>query len=99
MTCTLSIQAKLLEEPLEYKYVIFSPKMIGTDDCYEFLHSFGYRDLNRCLHIDKTKHYQAIGGNSIALASPGSCSLNFSIVRGIPSVRHGCLSKGYKGFL
>lgn len=58
MTCTLQIQEELLTKHLEYKYVIFSPKVIGKDECYEFLHSFAgyqYPDPNRYLHIDKTK--------------------------------------------
>ena len=59
MTCTLSIEAELLKELMEYKYVIFSPKMNKRDDGYEYLHSFAeHWDTNRCLHIDK-----AIGGS------------------------------------
>lgn len=65
MTCTLKLQAELLKEPLAYKYVIFSPKMIGRDDCFEFLHSFAgiwARNFNRCLSIDQEKIF--VGGNA-----------------------------------
>lgn len=67
MTCALSIQAELLKNPLEYKYVIFSPIMTGKDDFYEFLHSFAgvwAKDFNRCLSIDETKLFLAVGGNA-----------------------------------
>lgn len=67
MTCTLHIQEELLRNPLEYKYVIFSPRMTGKDDCYEFLHSFaGYlnRNYNRCLSIEETKIALDVKGNA-----------------------------------
>lgn len=89
MTCTLSIEAELLKGPVPYKYVIFSPKMIGEDDCYEFLHSFaGYidPDPNRCLYIDRNKFAQARGGNVLYIMHYATCSLSYSINRGVPSV-------------
>ena len=67
MTCTLNIQAELLKNPLEYKYVIFSPKMTGKDDCYEFLHAFAgmwARNFNRCLSVDQKSLSLAVGGNT-----------------------------------
>ena len=70
MTCTLLIKEELLTKHLEYKYVIFSPNVMGKDECYEFLHSFtGYQypDPNRYLHIDKTKCLH--GGKSSILNS------------------------------
>ena len=60
MTCTLSIQAELLMKPLQYKYVIFSPRMKEKNDCYEFLYSFAdgeNKDPNRYLHIGDLYHH------------------------------------------
>ena len=57
MTCTLNIATNLLSEPRGYKYVVYSPKMVQEDDCYEFLHSFvgksdHHQNPNRCLMIN-----------------------------------------------
>ena len=63
MTCSLKIEADLLKK-LEYKYVIFSPKMHVEDDCYEFLHSFveNYnRNPNRCLSISEARRFKLCG--------------------------------------
>ena len=62
MTCTLQIDANVLKKPLIYKYVIFSPKMVHKDDCYEFLHSFAGKgsDPNRVLCI--LDYDTAVGG-------------------------------------
>ena len=61
MTCSLKIKADLLKK-LEYKYVIFSPKMHVEDDCYEFLHSFvEYSNLNRCLSISEARRFKLCG--------------------------------------
>lgn len=60
MTCTLPIQAELLKKPLQYKYVIFSPRMKEKNDCYEFLYSFAdgeNKDLNRYLYIGDLHHH------------------------------------------
>ena len=59
MTCTLNIAREVLDRTLEYKYVVYSPKMTNKDDCYEYLHSFAgysysyYSDPNRCLMVNK----------------------------------------------
>ena len=53
MICTLKIDANILNEIRGYKYVVYSPKMVQEDDCYEYLHSFvsdwSYQNPNRCL--------------------------------------------------
>ena len=58
MTCTLNIDANLISDIRGYKYVVYSPKMMYEDDCYEYLHTFSgkyyyYTDPNRCLKIDR----------------------------------------------
>ena len=60
MTCSLDIKADLLKM-LDYKYVIFSPKMHIEDDCYEFLHSFvryNNHDPNRSLSISGARKFK-----------------------------------------
>ena len=55
MVCTLRIDANLLKYPWGYKYVVYSPKMVEKDDCFEHLHSFvgrSHRNPNRCLKIN-----------------------------------------------
>ena len=57
MTCTLNMAADLLNNSFGYKYVVYSPKMVKENDCFEFLHSFAgraprYCNPNRCLKID-----------------------------------------------
>ena len=57
MTCTLNMAAELLNKPLGYKYVVYSPKMVKKSDCFEYLHSFAGRapydhNPNRCLQIN-----------------------------------------------
>ena len=55
MTCTLMIDDNMLKVARGYKYVVYSPKMVREDDCFEYLHSFvGWsdRDPNRALKID-----------------------------------------------
>lgn len=57
MTCTLIIDAEILKAPKAYKYVVYSPKMVKHDDCFEYLHSFAgqshnYGNPNRCLKIN-----------------------------------------------
>ena len=49
MTCTLMIDVNLLNCAKGYKYVVYSPKMVQEDDCFEYLHSFAgssYYDEN-----------------------------------------------------
>ena len=57
MTCTLNFNANLITVIRGYKYVIYSPKMIYEDDCYEYLHTFAgtlyNTNPNRCLKIDQ----------------------------------------------
>ena len=56
MTCTLNIDANLLKYPLGYKYVLYSPRVLQENDCFEYLHSFAgqwhHQDPNRCLRIN-----------------------------------------------
>ena len=55
MTCTVTIDANLLTYPLGYKYVVYSPRMLLEDDCFEYLHSFAgwhHQNHNRCLKIN-----------------------------------------------
>ena len=56
MVCTLNIDANLLSSTRGYKYVVYSPKMISGDDCFEYLHSFTgkyEKNPNRCLKINR----------------------------------------------
>ena len=58
MVCTLNIDKSLLNTTWGYKYVVYSPKMVNGNDCFEYLHSFdGYfsyeKDPNRCLKINR----------------------------------------------
>ena len=57
MVCTLNIDANLLNTARGYKYVVYSPKMVHKDDCFEFLHTFAGRyydrNPNRCLKINQ----------------------------------------------
>ena len=57
MTCTLNIDANILKSPKGYKYVVYSPKMVQEDDCFEYLHTYSgyYTDLNRCLRINNAE--------------------------------------------
>ena len=55
MVCTLKIDASLLNDTYGYKYVVYSPKMVDEDDCFEYLHSFDGKyeqDHNRCLMVN-----------------------------------------------
>lgn len=55
MVCTLNIEATLLNGTWAYKYVVYSPKMVSGDDCFEYLHSFDGKydkNPNRCLKIN-----------------------------------------------
>ena len=57
MVCALNIDANLLNSTRGYKYVVYSPKMVSGDDCFEYLHSFAGKhsydkDPNRCLKIN-----------------------------------------------
>ena len=61
MTCTLNIDADILKNPVPYKYVVYSPKMENKDDCYEYLHGYGWNP-NRCLRIPQNKFSKAYGG-------------------------------------
>ena len=57
MVCTLNIDASLLIGMWGYKYVVYSPKMVSGDDCFEYLHSFDGRHLknpNRCLKVNRS---------------------------------------------
>ena len=54
MTCTLNIAAYLFGKPLEYRYVVYSPRMkCKEDDCFEYLHYFSCdsQDPNRYMRI------------------------------------------------
>lgn len=62
MVCSLRIDADVLKHPLEYKYVIFSPKMTEDNECYEKLHYFQYDDPNRCLKMSPQALHSAYGG-------------------------------------
>ena len=58
MVCTINIDAGLLNSTRGYKYVVYSPKMVNGDDCFEYLHSFvgSYSDEknpDRCLKINR----------------------------------------------
>ena len=55
MVCTLKIDAIMLNSTRGYKYVVYSPKMVHDDDCYEYLHTFAgkHGDPNRCLMINR----------------------------------------------
>ena len=64
MTCTLSIDADILKSPVPYKYVVYSPKKENEDDCYEYLHGYGW-DPNRCLRIPQNKLSKAYGGTKL----------------------------------
>ena len=59
MICTLNIDANMLNSIWGYKYVVYSPKMVRGDDCFEYLHSFAgwspYSDPNRCLKINRAE--------------------------------------------
>ena len=60
MTCELSIDASLLErqQAIPYKYVIYSPRMVEDNDCWEYLHGVsGQGIVNRCLIIP-TKEFK-----------------------------------------
>lgn len=61
VTCTLQIDAVVLQYPSPYKYVIYSSKIERQDDSYEYLHGYNWT-WNRCLQI---KYDQAIGGTGI----------------------------------
>ena len=76
MTCTLVIDAKLLEKNhLGYKYVVFSPRMAEANDCYEKLHPFVKwgDDPNRCLWIPPEIYDRVYGGRLFYF--PGLCVL------------------------
>ena len=54
MSCTFeNFDVEILKTPLPYKYVIHSPKVKKSEDCYEYLHAFSNRwhEYNRCLVI------------------------------------------------
>ena len=57
MICTLNVDAGLLNSSWGYKYVVYSPRMVSGDDCFEHLHTFvgrsPYTDPNRCLKINR----------------------------------------------
>ena len=60
MTCTLHIEANLLKYSRGYKYVVYSPKMVEKDDCFEYLHAFvgrtsNFQDPNRHLIVKSTE--------------------------------------------
>ena len=67
MTCTLVIDAEALKIPLGYKYVVYSPKMVKENDCFEFLHAYRGRDHrhsnpDRCLRIEPADFHSLCGG-------------------------------------
>ena len=64
MVCVLQLTKDLLQEPIEYKYVIFSPKMKTPDDCYEYLHSFSniLKNSKRCISITGTQEKESFEG-------------------------------------
>ena len=57
MVCTLNIDSNIISTKCGYKYVVYSPKMVKEDDCFEYLHTFAGtyydRDPNRCLEINQ----------------------------------------------
>ena len=61
MTCTLQIDVTILKYPMPYKYVIYSPKMVHPDDCYEYYHVYSWNP-NRCLLIAQEKYLQLCEG-------------------------------------
>ena len=46
---------------MPYKYVIYSPKMVHPDDCYEYYHVYS-GNPNRCLRIAQEKYLQFYEG-------------------------------------
>ena len=48
---------------ISYKYVIFSPKVVEKDDCFEYLHDY-HRDgdVDRCLQFPREKLEHYVGG-------------------------------------
>ena len=85
MICGLNIARDLLKAPIEYKYVIFSPKMKTEQDCYEFLHSFSkmLQNSNRCISITGAQGYESFEGTYYIVLyhtchSPKSISLDSS---------------------
>lgn len=67
MTCRLVIDADLLKGPFGYKYVVYSPKMVDENDCFEYLHSYIGRDYHhrnpdRCLRINPAEFDRVYGG-------------------------------------
>lgn len=57
MVCNLNIDANILNSARGYKYVVYSPKMVCADDCFEYLHAlpgqYSYSNPNRCLMINQ----------------------------------------------
>ena len=65
MECTLFLDADMLQNPLVYKYVIYSPKVTKEDEYYEKLHPFitlPLTDPNRCLSLSAQERECASGG-------------------------------------
>ena len=56
MTCTLAMETVVLKDPLPYKYVVFSPKVVKNhaNYAYEYLygHSKNNGHNNRCLVVE-----------------------------------------------
>ena len=66
MTCTFAtFNADLLKDysTIPYKYVIYSPKVVDKDDCFEFLHAHKrHGHVDRCLKILPEKALRLYGG-------------------------------------
>ena len=63
MLCSFeNFDVEILKMPLPYKYVVHSPKVKKTEDCYEYLHahSTNWCEYNRCLVIPaEDQHFLA----------------------------------------
>ena len=68
MTCELSFDASVLEgqQAIPYKYVVYSPRMVEDNDCWEYLHGVSsWGVANRCLEIP-TKEFRH-GGKTLQI--------------------------------
>ena len=52
MKCTLDIAHNLLQQPITYRYVVHTPRMVNDDDSYEYVHSFSDCNPSRYLLIN-----------------------------------------------
>lgn len=66
MTCTFdNFDAELLasQRSIPYKYVIFTSKVVDSDEWFEYLHAHKrHGDLDRCLQLQPEKLLGLYGG-------------------------------------